>query len=127
LRYFAAVPPPDANKPETWVSEAVRRRFEQFGLATEDLGLIKAMLNAGHIAIALDGMNEADRDVALTAFALQFPRVRILVTSQGGGNETWESWRLPETIDALRDQLLEMWLEKRMVRFCRVGSHRRPV
>jgi hypothetical protein len=32
------------------------------------------------------------------------------VTSQGAGNETWEVWRLPETIDALRDQLLIMWL-----------------
>jgi hypothetical protein len=110
VRHFAAVPPPDANKPETWVLEAVRRRLEQFGLATEDLGLVKAMLNSGQIALAMDGMNEADRDTALAAFARQFPRVRILVTSQGAGNETWEVWRLPETIDALRDQLLIMWL-----------------
>src|SRR6516225_6954156 len=42
VRHFAAVPPPDANKPETWILEAVRRRLEQFGLATEDLGLVKA-------------------------------------------------------------------------------------
>jgi len=110
VRYFAAVPPPDANKPETWVLEVVRRRLEQFGLATEDLGLIKAMLNAGHIALALDGINEADRDIALAIFARQFSRVRILVTSQGIGDEIWEVWNLPETIDALREQLLIMWL-----------------
>jgi len=110
VRHFAAVPPPDANKPETWVLEAVRRRLEQFDLATEDLGLVKAMLKSGHFALAFDGINEADRDTALDTFARQFPMVRLLVTSQGGGNETWEVWHLPETIDALRDQLLIMWL-----------------
>ena len=110
VRDFATVQPPDEKKPETWVLEAVRRRFEQFDLATEDLGLIKAMLNSGHIALAMDGMNEADRGPALAAFARQFPRVRMVVTSQSAGNETWEVWRLPETIDALRDQLLTMWL-----------------
>ena len=36
----------------------------------------------GHIALAMDGMNEADRDPALATFARQFPRVRIVVTSR---------------------------------------------
>ena len=68
--------------------EAVRRRLEQFGFGTRDLGLIEAMLNAGQIALALDGTNEADRDAALAAFARQFPRVPLLVTSQALGDES---------------------------------------
>jgi hypothetical protein len=55
-------------------------------------------------------MNEADCDTAVATFARTFPQVRILITSQGAGNEAWEIWSLPETIDALRDQLLTMWL-----------------
>jgi len=44
------------------------------GFATRDLGLIEAMLRVGHIALGLDGTNEADRDLALAAFATQFPQ-----------------------------------------------------
>ena len=61
--------------------EAVRRQLEQYGLATRDLGLIEAMLRAGHIAVALEGSNEADRDLPLAAFASQFSQTRLLVTS----------------------------------------------
>jgi hypothetical protein len=111
MRHFAR-PPPDPNKPETWVLDAVRRRFEELDFATDDLRLIKAMLRSGHIALAMDGANEADCDDALAAFARQFPRVRILVTSQSTGDETWEVWRLPETVEAMRDQLLIEWLGK---------------
>ncbi len=82
LRNYATLPVPDANRPESWVLEAVRRQLEQYGLGTSDLGLIHAVLKAGHIALALDGTNEADRDMALAAFASQYPQTRLLVTSQ---------------------------------------------
>jgi hypothetical protein len=58
VRHFAAGPPPDPNKPETRVLEAVRPRLEQSGLATEDPGLIKAMLNAGNIASRLRQLDQ---------------------------------------------------------------------
>ena len=94
--------------------EAVRRQLEQFGVGTSDTGLIEAMLKAGHIALALDGTNEADRDVALAAFASQFPQTRLLVTSQAlprsWGGERWEVWELPEDIGELRVGLLALWL-----------------
>jgi hypothetical protein len=104
LRHYAALPVPDANRPESWVLEAVRRQLEQHGFATRDLGLIEAILRAGHIALALDGTNEADRDLALAAFASQFPQVRLLVTSQAiprslAGGELWEVWELPADIE----------------------------
>jgi hypothetical protein len=74
-----------------------------------------ALLKAGHIAVALDGTNEVDRDLALATFASQFPQVRLLVTSQAipqslAGDERWEVWELPEDIGRLRDGLLTLWL-----------------
>src|SRR5207245_10808370 len=89
--------------------------FELSGFTTRCLGLIDAMLSAGHIVVALDGTNEVDRDFALAAFANQFPQARLLVTSQSmprslAGDEQWEVWELPEDIGGLRDGLLGLWL-----------------
>ncbi len=117
-RRYASLQAPDANRPESWVLEAVRSQLEQFGFATRDLGLVEAMLRAGHIALALDGTNEADRDVALAAFARQFKQTRLLVTSQAlppsdpweKPDDQWEVWKLPEDISGLRSQLLRLWL-----------------
>ena len=115
LRRYAALPVPDANRPESWVLEIVRRRLEQYGFTTRDLGLVDALLKAGGIAVALDGTNEVDRDHALAAFASQFPQARLLITSQAiprslAGDERWEVWELPEDIGRLRDRLLALWL-----------------
>ena len=115
LRQYAALPVPDANRPESWVLEIVRRQLEQHGFTTRDLGLVDAMLKAGHIAVALDGTNEVDRDLALATFASQFPQARLLVTSQAiprslADDERWEVWKLPEEIGGLRDGLLALWL-----------------
>jgi len=113
VRRYSALPVPDANRPETWVLEAVRSQLEQFGFATRDLGLITAMLKAGHIALAFDGTNEADRDTALATFGRQFPQARLLVTSQAmpdAPDEHWETWELPKDVGELRDGLLKLWL-----------------
>jgi hypothetical protein len=115
LRHYAALPVPDANRPEYWVLEIVRRRFEQLGFTMRDLGVVDAFLKAGHIALALDGTNEVDRDLALVAFASQFPQTRLLVTSEAipqsvAGNERWEVWELPANIGGMRDGLLRLWL-----------------
>jgi hypothetical protein len=115
LRHYTALPVPDANRPESWVLEIVRRRLEQYGFTTRDLGLVDALLKAGQIAVALDGTNEIDRDLALAAFASQFPQVRLLITSQAipqslAGDERWEVWELPEDVGRLRDELLALWL-----------------
>jgi hypothetical protein len=94
--------------------------LEEFGFATRDLGLVDAMLKAGHIALALDGANEADRDLAFAAFSRQYAAVRLLVTSQAVVEERWderrdarwEAWELPADIGGLRDGLLSLWLGK---------------
>src|SRR5262249_17522886 len=69
IRNYAALPVPDANRPESWVLEVVRRQLERFGFTTRDLGLIEAMFRAGHIALGLDGTDEADRDLALAGLS----------------------------------------------------------
>ncbi len=126
LRHYAALPVPNPNRPETWVLEAVRRQLEQYGVATSDIGLIDSMLRAGHIALALDGTNEADRDMALSAFARQYPQTRLPVTSQAlprnfANDERWEVWELPENIGKLRDGLLVLWLGDKKARHCLVA------
>ena len=118
VRRYATLQAPDVNRPESWVVEAVRSQLEQFGFGTRDLGLVEAMLRAGHIALALDGTNEADRDVALAVFARQFKQTRLLVTSQvlppsdpwEKLEDQWKVWKLPEEINVLRLQLLKLWL-----------------
>jgi ligand-binding sensor domain-containing protein len=113
LRSYASLPVPDANRPESWVLEVLRRHLEQFGFVTRDLGLIDAILRAGHVALAIDGTNEADRDLSLAAFARQFTQTRLLVTSQAIADRGWEIWELPENIGELRDRLLALWLGDR--------------
>jgi hypothetical protein len=115
LRQYAAIPVPDANRPESWMVEIVRRQLEQHGFSTRDIGLVDAMLRTGHFALALDGTNEVDRDLALAAFASQFPQTRLLITSQAvprslAADQRWEVWELPEDIGGLRDGLLALWL-----------------
>jgi ligand-binding sensor domain-containing protein len=129
LRHYAGLPVPDANRPESWILEIVRRQLEQHGFTTRDLGVVDAVLKAGYIAVALDGTNEVDRDLALAAFASQFPRTRLLITSQAiprsvADNVLWEVWQLPEDIGGLRDALLALWLgaEKGVALSRRIGA-----
>jgi hypothetical protein len=109
-RDYATIPIPEPTNPETWMIEAVRRHFEGMGLSVRDRGLVEAMLKSGMFAIALDGANEADRDAAIAAFADQFPRVSLLVTSQAPAEDNWEVWRLPNDISELTEGLLGLWL-----------------
>jgi hypothetical protein len=118
VRRYADVPLPDDKNPGSWVLEAVRQQLAEFGFATRDRELISAMLKAGHIALALDGTNEADRDPAFVAFARLYATVRLLVTSQAVVKDQsserqdtrWEIWELPPDIGGLRDGLLAKWL-----------------
>lgn len=109
VRHFARLPA-DPNHPETWVVDAVQRRLQRFGMPIDNLDLVKAMLRAGGFALVFDGMNEADRDPSLAAFAHAFPKVPLLATSQNDGPGDFEIWRLPPDISSHMDRLLALWL-----------------
>jgi hypothetical protein len=68
------------------------------------------MLKSGAFAVALDGLNETDRDEALVAFAQTFSQVRLLVTSQGDALSDFERWNLPNDIHDHAPALLRLWL-----------------
>ncbi|WP_132680154.1 hypothetical protein [Pseudomonas vancouverensis] len=110
-RQYSAVSAPVGHRPESWVVEIIRRRLEQFGFPLSQ-ELTESLLRRGTLALAIDGANEVDQDKALAAFAHQYPRVRLLVTSQAlPENESeWEIWRLPASITHMREGLLELWL-----------------
>lgn len=93
----------------SWVVEVISRRFMQFGLPLGDVSLLTAMLRAGHIAIGLDGTNEADCKEAINSFERLFPQVKIIATSQSAVPENWSSWTLPKTIAKQRAELLTIW------------------
>ena len=109
VRHFARLPA-DPNHPEIWVVDAVQRRLQRFGMPIDNLDLVKAMLRAGGFALVFDGMNEADRDPSLAAFAHAFPKVPLLATSQNDGLGDFEIWRLPPDISSHMDRLLALWL-----------------
>ena len=112
VRHYATVAPSEPKRPESWLEDVILRRLVEFDMALEDPSIVRAMLRAGHIAIALDGTNEADRNDAIAAFARTYRMVRIIATSQSGVTEGWEVWRLPTDINAQRSGLLRLpdWL-----------------
>lgn len=110
VRDYAMTEPPDSGNPESWVIEAIRQRLGQFGLTIEDASVLQAMLRTGHIAIALDGTNEADRNQAIAAFERQYPEVKIIATSQSDAKTGWDKWYLPKDILEQRAALLKLWL-----------------
>jgi hypothetical protein len=110
IRHYATIEPPELRNPESWVTDAIRRRLEQFGVVLEDLSTLKAMLRTGCIALAMDGTNEADRSDAISIFARQYPQVRMIATSQSEAGDGWSTWRLPSDIAELQEALLTLWL-----------------
>ncbi|PVZ36140.1 hypothetical protein N438_00922 [Klebsiella sp. GL120222-02] len=109
VRDYSAIPSPHTAHIESWVVEAIRQRFEKYGLILEE-NTLTAMLRSGNIAVALDGTNEADRSEAIAAFGRQYPQVKLIATSQSEPGEGWDIWRLPADISEQRAELLRLWL-----------------
>ena len=102
--------PFDATQPDVWLIQAVAHRFRQGGFDFSDTSLVVALLKSGQLAIALDGLNEADRDQAVLFFARVFPQTRILATSQNNPSFEFQLWRLPNHISDNAEALLQLWL-----------------
>ena len=94
----------------SWVVDCVASVLSAGGLAIEDRGLLRAMLSKGTLAVAIDGLNEAGRGRAVTAFAAEFAAAPMLVTSQEAGEVPFVVWHLPRTISEHVDGLLTLYL-----------------
>ncbi|NEH58113.1 hypothetical protein GR198_20520 [Rhizobium leguminosarum] len=112
MRDYADVPE-KADQRSEWFVEIVKRQLIAYDLRIEDIGLLKAMLSSGRFALALDGLNEADRDGALAEFVAAYPRVKIIATCQSLPTADFELWSLPKNISVLTQGLLQLWLGER--------------
>jgi hypothetical protein len=93
-----------------WVVASALSVLSEGSLTLEDRSLLRAMLNKGTLALVIDGLNEVGRGEAVNAFAAEFPRAPLLVTSQELGEPPFETWRLPRSIADHVDGLLTLYL-----------------
>ncbi|MFA1625885.1 hypothetical protein ACDY96_24940 [Rhizobium mongolense] len=103
--------PEKPDQRSDWFIEVVRRQLASYDMRIEDTALLRAMLSSGRFALALDGLNEADRDGALAEFVAAYPRVKIITTCQSLPPPGFDLWSLPKTIQDLTQGLLRLWLK----------------
>ncbi|MBK5047258.1 hypothetical protein IQ289_02460 [Burkholderia sp. R-70006] len=100
----------DTNAPEAWLPKVVSQHLAYYGLGFPDVSTIQAMLDAGTLAVVIDGINEVGRDEQIAAFALRSPLTTVFVTSQTEGREPFFSYRLPLDIRAYVGNLLRAYM-----------------
>jgi hypothetical protein len=66
----------------SWVIDAVRATLSSLGVTFADDKLLRRFLESGTIGVAIDGLNEVGRTMAVTAFSQIFEAAPMLVTSQ---------------------------------------------
>lgn len=93
-----------------WVIEGIKATLAQAGLTFDDNKLLQRILESGTVAVAIDGLHEADRTKAVEAFVRAFDRAPILVTSQVPGGKQFTTWRLPTDMRAFTNDLLHLYL-----------------
>jgi hypothetical protein len=93
-----------------WVVDAVRAMLSSQGVTFADEKLLSRFLESGSIGVAIDGLNEVNRTLAVTAFTRRFEAAPMLVTSQQPGGERFTTWRLPTDIRAFTADVLRAYL-----------------
>ena len=114
LRDHATVPVPEA--PEDWLFDLAGRELARAGLPIADRQLLRGIVTSGSVVLVLDGANEVADGGAIHQFALRYPEVGLIVTSQNlpdtDTSHSFEVWRLPASIERAITPLLHVWLEK---------------
>jgi hypothetical protein len=94
-----------------WVIDAVRATLSSRGMTFADETMLSRFIESGSIGVGIDGLNEVNRTLAVTAFIRKFEAAPVLVTSQQSGDQRYfSSWRLPADIRAFTADLLEKYL-----------------
>lgn len=103
-----------SSHPENWVLVAVQHTLQAGGVRIDDLGILRSMLQGGHLAIIIDGANEVDRNDAIARFANINRKTPIIVTSQGMPPATaealFEIWNMPSSSEAYVEELFRLYL-----------------
>jgi hypothetical protein len=77
------------------------QHYQARALPSQDEKLLSRFLESGSIGVAIDGLNEVNRGLAVTAFTQKFAAAPMLVTSQQPGDQRYfATWRLPVDIRA---------------------------
>jgi hypothetical protein len=95
-----------------WVIKGIKGTLSKSGLTFDDERLLKRMLESGTIAVAIDGLHEADRAKSVEAFARAFSAAPMLVTSQLSGGQQFDTWHLPADMRDFIHDLLQLYLGK---------------
>jgi hypothetical protein len=109
-REFAALTISDVGDPSAWIVACVRGVLSSRDLPFNDASLLTAMLRAGTIGVAIDGLNEVAREPAVAAFVKEFPQAFVFVSSQESGHPPFEVWHLPATITEYVDKMLNLYM-----------------
>ncbi|MGY6122179.1 hypothetical protein ACW9YQ_17750 (plasmid) [Paraburkholderia strydomiana] len=99
----------DPNAPEQWLIGVTAQCLSFNGL-TFPISSVRAMLNAGTLALVVDGVNEVGKDEQVAAFALLFPATMVLATSQTEAREPLVTYRLPKDIHGYVGRFLGAYL-----------------
>jgi hypothetical protein len=100
----------DEKGASAWVVACVLSVLSERGLSFNYRSLLRAMLNKGTLAVAIDGLSEVARDPAVAAFAAEFPATPVFITSQEPSELPFEVWHLPRTIAEHISGLLTLYL-----------------
>lgn len=95
-----------------WVVKGIKGTLAQAGLTFEDEKTLLKILQSGTIAVAIDGLHEADRSNAVNAFVRDFAVAPMFVTSQEPGETTFACWRLPDDMREFTRELLRLHLNE---------------
>ncbi|WP_238914293.1 NACHT domain-containing protein [Achromobacter insolitus] len=95
-----------------WVIKAVKGALSPSGLTFKDDKLLRRFFDSGVLAVAIDGLHEADRTQSVEAFVREFSPVPMLVTSQESGGQQFSNWRLPADMREFILDLLQLHMDK---------------
>jgi hypothetical protein len=102
--------PLDENGASGWVVSCVASVLARAGLSFDDRGILRAMLRKGTLGIAIDGLNEVPYGQSVLAFASEFSTTPLFITSHEGGEEPFETWRLPRSMSEHVGALCKLYL-----------------
>jgi hypothetical protein len=98
------------EKTADWVFACIKQTLSIRGLGFEDVGLLRAVLRAGTLGVAIDGIHEVARAPAVLSFAAEYPDVPILVTSQSFTEGPFQVCTLPSGIQEFVNELCILYL-----------------